>query len=587
MKNVLTWVKKTAFVFFVVVAVFYNPPPSHASISGWIKNEIYGNGSTNQQKTAGQLSTPPPGVSQQLWCAAHPGLGTCAQGDQTGVNAVITAVITALDGAQSSIEAIAVDIFFMLAPISVLALGIRIAFNAENGVVIPVGRLLIALTTCWIFVEVGPYLSSAIVREAELYGTGVSPSMIAQVKSNVASSAPGGFFSSGSINALMPNVSALDPWNYVKAGLQESAMVMIQAIPTPAGSTWGKLSEIGSLLAGTPTLLLYLLAAIVILIVFVLVGLEAVKLLFETHIYIMFTSLAAAFTALNAGNIGCRLVGVCDIMKIIFAQSMKVFVFFLAVPIMSLEQAGVEKMVSTGWGVWSALVLIASSIICFYIFEAIMNAASKIFNPGGLGSFAQAGFSMASGSTAGSAAGAVLGASTGGIGGALSGAIKGKSSGGLEGALKGGAKGATEGAFRGFHQGAFKGAMAGSKSGGLKGAFSGAASGVTQAGRSASSDFASHKADMASDKANKSGSPTDHATAAKAHTSAAQQAKAAQDPERAEYHAEKAKEHAEKSKIPSTNFGDGGGGKGSDSGGSGTKAAGKGSGLFGADGKPL
>ena len=586
MKNVLTWVKKTAFVFFVVVAVFYNPPPSHASILGWIKNEIYGNGSTNQQKTAGQLSTPPPGVSQQLWCAAHPGLGTCAQGDQTGVNSVITAVIASLDRAQSSIEAIAVDIFFMLAPISVLALGIRIAFNAESGVVIPVGRLLIALSTCWIFVEVGPYLSSAIVREAELYGTGVSQSMNAQVKANVMSSAPGGFFSSGAINALMPNVSALDPWNYVKAGLQESAMVMIQAIPTPAGSTWGKLEEIGSLLASTPTLLLYLLAAIVILAVFAIVGIEAAFLVFETHVFIMFTAIAAAFTALNAGNIGPRFAGVGEIMKIVLGQAMKVFVFFLAVPIISLEQSGVEKMVSTGWGIWSALVLIASSVVCFFIFESILKASGKIFGHGGMSSFGKGLMEFAGGMA--------LGAATGGAGGAAMGAAKGaaKSLAASKGSPLGHrANSAFRDAAGGLHKGAFKGAQSGASAGAKGGTKSGASSGFYQGAKSGGatveSDHATHAADEASRKANSVDTPEEHSKASSAHKSAATAAKNAQDPERAEYHSEKAKEHKEKSKIPSTNFGDSGGGKGSDSGESGTKNAGKGSGLFGPDNKPL
>lgn len=411
-------------------------PSAHATgaITTWW-DHMWGIGANSKrtQNAVNQACIPMPGAQPGL--PSPPG---CPGSHATGMNNAISAFTNAIDSAQGVVSWVAEQIFMILAPLSVLIFGVKFAFGVEQSAVVPLSRLFLVLTISWVFVQVGPAISSAILEQFQTWGTAVGPNLLAGAKAQLLTTSVG-YFSNSLVNAIVPSQIALDPWSIVKTGIQDASLILVQAIPVLPKSLTAIVVDAAQMTGMLPTLFLYLISALVTLVMFLIIGVDAILIIFEIHTYILFASIAASFGALH----GARMpgAGIHKVMEIVIQQSMRVFTFYLALPIVLLAQAGFLATISGYWGPWSAITLIAMSVIALAMYKSIMGASGKIFGHSGMSGLGgkMADIGMAAGA-------AVAGA---GVGGAAMGLAK-----GVGGAISHAASGNTEKAAKSLFSGA-------------------------------------------------------------------------------------------------------------------------------------
>ena len=389
-----------------------------------------------------------------LWEQGHPGCynSTTTPGQKQGV-------LDAIDGifvqANSALSAIGTAIFLSFAFVAVFTVGVRILFGAEQGVVIPAGKVLISLSVIYALLNYFPAIQAQITSWAQSQGYQESLSIDNTIKGTLASTVAGQVF------ALVPPGGTLDPIDLLKTGAEVGVAGQLVAqleFQSKIASAPHWYDEIGAAMEAMPAFLTEMIVTFLEMIIFFILAVEALLIIAEGKILFIIAPLAIGFMVFNSARIGVQFDYFNKLLSSTINLAVKVILFYLVVEICLVERAIVLSHNSTNIGGVEKYYQDLGLTILIGAFALFMlHYSGKIFGHSG------ASFAAAVGGLVGGAAGtAATTAATAGAGLAMKGAsMAGKA--GIS-AGKAGVRGGKE-----FGKGVFQGAKGGFRKGRGKG----------------------------------------------------------------------------------------------------------------------
>jgi hypothetical protein len=267
----------------------------------------------------------------------------CYKNVRTGLNAVISSLTAAVDSLFTQMQRIGFYMFFIFAPLSLVSLGIRVAFGLESGWFIPLGRAFIALLISYATISAGPILLNSIIQQSQMWGSTMSQSLHSSLGASIPANDPNGLFGSNASHTIGSG-AALDPVGFLKMGLEDAGAIMFASIPVKPG-TW--IQNIEEIAVGGPRIIIGAISAITTIVAFTIIAAEAFIIIFDNQLYVMFAPIVFAFMAWNAGGgFGHKFDYHKKMVDIFIKQGAKVIVFYFVIAILYIFQAGILSLIS-------------------------------------------------------------------------------------------------------------------------------------------------------------------------------------------------------------------------------------------------
>ena len=270
--------------------------------------------------------------AKTLWELNHPGCYPNAQSQNHSYNSILDQFDSIFATAFTAVSAIANALFFSLAFFAVFMVGARVALGMENGIMIPIGRVLISLLVTFGLINYWPDIQNSIISFAQNSGFKMSQTIGLEIKSQLAASAPDAF--SSRVLSLIPDAGTLDPVGLLKAGADSmAAPLTLMAAQMSSQPHW--YDKMSFFFADLGNFFVLGLSGLVQLVIFSLFGLEALLILLESKLIFVFAPLALVFRVFNPSNSGLQFDYGRKLLDALIGLAAKIMVFYLVIEVIA------------------------------------------------------------------------------------------------------------------------------------------------------------------------------------------------------------------------------------------------------------
>ena len=274
-------------------------------------------------------------AAKQVWEYAHP---SCYTPVSVGSQDVVHAVNHIVGEVLSATQGIAYAILAVIAAPLLAIVGIRIALGVESGVMIPVGRAILALSLAYGGVTFLPGLINGFINQSQIWGTATGQSMAPLLKADMSvnpiftSSS-----SSGLSTFLQPSAVQADPISILKMGLEDSWAVMELILHShPKITSLSPSVAIGQSFQWFIGGLLGLAAAVGVLFIFTYIAAKTFSILLRAHVIVALAPIMAALHSVSSvkGFAFSNMYSIHHVITLAIRESFKLYLIYLIIPVL-------------------------------------------------------------------------------------------------------------------------------------------------------------------------------------------------------------------------------------------------------------